>query len=235
MKITCRTLGVVAASALAPLAMADVIFQSQLREIQVETAADANLLSQSAPDFAAFVAMLDADTGFTDLNQIFRRNRGRSAISCFIDFNAIVASGNFTTQGGIRIGPGGDPENVFGEAMFLLDVTFELTSATPFRALGSNLDMRHLPGDEFELEFENLSTGAEVFRYDEVNPIDTLDLSGDLQPGVYRLQYHTETSSIGDELSQDYSFQFLIPSPGATTLLLGSAAILGRRRRPQAF
>jgi|GEM_PF-6750578 len=235
MKTMCRTVGLVAASALAPLAMADVIFQSQNRVIQVETAADANLLSQSAPDFAAFVATLDADTGFTDLNQIFRRNRGRSAISCFIDFNAIVAAGTFTTQGGIRIGPGGAPENVFGEAMFLLDVTFELTAPTSFRALGSNLDMRHLPGDEFELEFENLSTGAEIFRYNDANPIDTLDVSGDLLPGVYRLQYQTETSSIGDELSQDYSFQFLIPSPGAASLLLGAAACLGRRRRVQAF
>ncbi|MCE7973527.1 MAG: hypothetical protein DYG92_04260 [Leptolyngbya sp. PLA1] len=235
MKTMCRTLGVVAASALAPLAMADVIFHAQNRVTQVQTAADANLLSQSAPDFSGFVATLDADTGFTDLNQIFRRNRGRSSISCFIDFNAIVAAGNFTTQGGIRIGPGGDPENVFGEAMFLLDVTFELTAPTPFRALGSNLDMRHLPGDEFELEFENLSTGAEIFRFTDVNPIDTLDLSGDLLPGMYRLQYHTETSSIGDELSQDYSFQFLIPSPGAASLLMAAAAASGRRRRRQAF
>jgi hypothetical protein len=210
-------------------ASAAIVYTSQERQLTVVTQADMGMDSRAATDFAPFVSVLDLDTTFLDINQEVRRNRGRGSISCFLEFNSIAATGDLLGQGGIRAGPLG-PEPVFGGAEFRLDVRFTLTEASSFQLIGFNIDQRNSPDDYFDLRLSP-ENGADVFRFDEFNPVDNVNMPGELPAGNYRFRYRVQTTSAGDAASGGYDLRLLIPAPGTVGVLAAGLTLAGRRRR----
>ncbi|HEX2837989.1 MAG TPA: hypothetical protein VHN77_07675 [Phycisphaerales bacterium] len=205
-------------------ARADIIYLTQERTIEAATTANAALLTQSAPDFAPFVATLTSSTTFQTPTGP-ATNTGETTIDCQLDPNAIRASGSLTGAGGLNIN--GLLEA--GEAAAFILVTFNITEATPFNLLCTPRPSSD-PRDEFEIEITNLTTTTSIFRLTQDDPAQPVNINGVLQPGTYSLQFQVEMTVEALQSTQAFDFQFLVPSP-ASAALLAAAPLLRRRRR----
>jgi hypothetical protein len=198
---------VIAAALSVQAAAAQVTFVSQQRVIAASTSADANTVTASAPDFGRFVHVVAAATPFPTPDGTPAPNEGETGIDCEIDPNAITARGSLGAAGGISVT--GQP--VFGEADALVDVTFTLAQATPYRLFATARPSDN-PRDEFEVELQDNGTGVYLVRVNETMPTQTLDRTGVLAPGTYTLHYQVEFSHDGPGEVRPFEFRFQIGS-----------------------
>lgn len=208
----------------ASAAHADIMYLTQERRIDAATTANAALLTQSAPDFAPFVATLTSSTTFQSPTGP-ATNTGETTIDCQLDPNAIRANGSLTGAGGLNIS--GQLEA--GEAAAFILVTFNITEATPFNLLCTPCPSSD-PRDEFEIELVNLTTTTDIFALTQDDPAQDVDINGILQPGTYSLKFQVEMTVETLQSTQAFDFRFLVPSPASATLL-AAAPLLRRRRR----
>lgn len=214
--------------ALPMIASGQVVYLSAEREVRGFTLANNDLRVQTVTDLSPFIALVDGETTFTDINNQPRTNRARSGISCFLDPVAVIATGDLLTQGGVRLGPAG-PEEVTGEARFRMELFFRTEAPTPFHLVGSNLDLRNRPGDEYALQLVNAGTDEIIFDF-EANPIDDPDVFGLLAPGDYRFRFRTDCSSAGDAALGDFDLRLSVPSPASALIFLAPWLLRARRR-----
>jgi hypothetical protein len=217
--------GVVVGSLAVTAARGDLIYTSQNRFVEVETSANAQVLTDAAEDFGPFVTTLTSSVIFQTPTGP-AENEGTSSIDCQLDPNAIIATGSLTGEGGLNVN--GNLE--VGEAEAFVFVTFTITELTPWQILASQRPSDN-PEDEWEIELENVGTGTNIFRIDETAPPQSVNVSGMLQPGTYSIQFEVEMSVASAEETETFDFLFAIPSPGGVSAFAVASLVACRRRR----
>jgi hypothetical protein len=183
------------------VAAAQTVLLSQQRVIAATTTVDGNSVTAVAPDFAPFITTVTATTPFPTPAGVPAPNTGETGIDCEIDPNAITARGTLGAAGGISVT--GVP--VFGEAEALVEVRFSVTEPTPYRIRATPRPSTN-PRDEFEVELHQVGAVGYLYRINETQPPQNVDVSGMLQPGTYVIHYEVEfTHDDGYEV-RDFNF-----------------------------
>ncbi len=213
------------AGAFAHIGRADIIYTLQERTITAATSANGQTLTLSAPDFGPFVQSLLTSTPFNQPGGTTGTNSGGSTIDCLLNPNTVRATGHLEGEGGTD----DNGNDVFGEGSVLIDVTFQITQATPF-----SLHALARPGtsllEEFELRLRDVTNNDDLFELDTTTPPQIVDFSGNLQPGIYRLKYKVETIITGPVQSSDFALDFTVPTPGVMSVLVCVPWLCRRKR-----
>ena len=204
-----RALLTAGSSLIAATALGDVTLLTQERVITVETTADNNVVSAAAVAFEPFIETVANEATFPAAGGGTGTNSAVSSINCIVDPNAIRASGSLTAAGGFTV-TGGPPET--GEAEAEIDVTFDVHVPTPY-TLTATPRPSTLPRDEYEVELHSLTTGAVLVMVDETMPPQTVEVSGTLPPGRYRVHYAVEVTGGAVEAVGEYGFNMTLGTP----------------------
>ncbi len=205
-----------------------ISYLTQDRTISAATSFDGGMQTISAADFGPFVDVAQLAVTFPAVGGGTGENAARAGIDCHLDPNLISVIGDLSASGGLAVG-GLDP--LFGEARISVAVSFEITDASPF-FLMANPRPSAFAGDRFKLVFKQLDGAAEVFvDLDESTPPEAVNLSGQLAPGLYEVEYEVQFTSFGDDLSSSVAFSLQVPGPSALAVLGLPIASRARRRR----
>lgn len=216
--------------AAASAAQADIIYVAQTRSVEARTTYDDGLSIESAPAFDPFFATASRSVVVPTTSGP-RTTQGTSGISCILEFNFIRATGTLQGQGAVST----EGRLERGRAEITCDLTFDITAATPFLLESPRIDAcgtRGGGGDDYRLLFERIDLPQSIFASNpEGEYINQIALTGNLEPGRYRLFYSAELNG-RDETARDGSYEvnFFVPAPGALSLA-GAAALVGLRRR----
>ncbi len=198
-------------AALACDAHAGVTILSQQRTLSVETTFDANLQSVTELQAGPFVRALDIGgviPGVNGATPVVAAGR----IDCQLDPNKITANGLLAGAGGIAALTM-VPEA--GNGKVLVEVTFRVDVATAYGIVAAPRPAMR-PTDEFRVDLRDLTRNQDVYYLDEGAPAQTVNMTGTLQPGEYRMRYKVEGTFGDAETSRTFGFGIAFPRPAAT-------------------
>lgn len=196
-------------TALAAAAGAQVTLISQERVIEATATANDETVFAAAADFSRFLTTVRASV-LVETPDGPVPNDAETGIDCVVDPDAIKASGFLAGTGALTVT--GTP--VFGEAGALINVTFSVATPTSYRIFATPKPSDYFR-DEFEIEL-GPPGGAPLFRFTELNPPQTVDTRGTLQPGTYTIHYEVEFTAHSPSPPRDFRFEFLLNSTCAT-------------------
>jgi hypothetical protein len=219
--------GVVALTAAS--AGAQVSLLTQERTATAFTSFDAVTATQTAPNFAPFIADVGNSVVFTTAAGAQATNAAQTTINCLADPNAITATGSLRAAGGLAVS-GGPPAPVFGEASALVLVSFDVLTPTPFLLTASPRPSTQ-PGDEYELELSGDGSIGTLLAIDEDLPPQAVFLEGVLAPGRYTFTFQVELTASADLTEGTFGVALRIPTPSAGLALAMAGLMAARRRR----
>lgn len=224
-----RRLGILCVLVAAGVAHADIQYVFQHREVKVRTSFDNGLESDAAPAFDPFNRTLNRLVSVPTSTGP-RTIQGTSGISCTLDLQFVQAAGTLRGAGAVNLQ--GGQETGSGEVN--VEAIFNLLEPTPYLLFASRIDAmgtRGLGGDNYLLTFERLSGTPQVLFESSPNGpyINSVNMTGVLEPGQYRIFYEAEVEGLGDLREGAYDVAFYIPAP--TPLAALALPLLARRRR----
>lgn len=189
-----------------------IVYTGQERSATVFTSADGTLQTQSASKFGWFAPRLSISTSFTTPSGATGVNSAVAGIDCQLDPNRIRQRGSLGGAGGLSVVAGGGQAVQFGQASFVCNVSFDLTSAALVSVAALPRPVA-TPGDAFTVKLRKSGNGGGLLlSLDETTPPQNLDIMLNLQAGGYSLEYQVEYTAEDQPATQDLGFALVVRS-----------------------